>query len=32
MHPVPPELIDAPNDTRDVFYLDETGEIFLDYE
>ncbi|KAJ1311804.1 hypothetical protein OPQ81_010269 [Rhizoctonia solani] len=32
MHSVPPELIDNPNDTRDVFYLEETGEIFLDYE
>ncbi|ELU41604.1 chromatin remodeling complex protein [Rhizoctonia solani AG-1 IA] len=32
MHSLPPELIDNPNDTRDVFYLEETGEIFLDYE
>ncbi|QRV90698.1 imitation switch two complex protein [Ceratobasidium sp. AG-Ba] len=32
MHPVPPELSGSPNDTRDVFYLEETGEIFLDYE
>ncbi|KAH7345348.1 hypothetical protein B0J17DRAFT_37477 [Rhizoctonia solani] len=32
MHSVPPELIDNPSDMRDVFYLEETGEIFLDYE
>ncbi|QRV75892.1 imitation switch two complex protein [Ceratobasidium sp. AG-Ba] len=32
MHPVPPELSGSPNDMRDVFYLEETGEIFLDYE
>ncbi|CAE7191906.1 unnamed protein product [Rhizoctonia solani] len=32
MHSVPPELIDNPHDTRDVFYLEETGEMFLDYE
>ncbi|CAE6473476.1 unnamed protein product [Rhizoctonia solani] len=32
MHSVPPELGDNPNDMRDVFYLEETGEIFLDYE
>ncbi|CAE6428329.1 unnamed protein product [Rhizoctonia solani] len=32
MHSLPHELVDNPNDTRDVFYLEETGEIFLDYE
>ncbi|KAG9100533.1 hypothetical protein FRC06_004038 [Ceratobasidium sp. 370] len=32
MHPVPAELVANPNDTREVFYLEETGEIFLDYE
>ncbi|KAG8763256.1 hypothetical protein FRC11_005033 [Ceratobasidium sp. 423] len=32
MHSVPAELVDNPNDTRDVFYLEETGEVFLDYE
>ncbi|CAE6480790.1 unnamed protein product [Rhizoctonia solani] len=32
MHSVPAEFVDNPNDTRDVFYLEETGEIFLDYE
>ena len=32
MHPVPAEIATNPNDTREVFYLEETGEIFLDYE
>ncbi|CCO26595.1 Imitation switch two complex protein 1 [Rhizoctonia solani AG-1 IB] len=32
MHSLPPEIIDSLSDTRDVFYLEETGEIFLDYE